>query len=247
MGGYPDEVLFKKLTVIYGSNGSGKTTLAAICRSMTSGDPGGIVKRKSAIQYSPNSTAFTAADTSNKTVSTLPSSQSIEILDYDGTVYKYEKEKWSKIHPNIQIFDSHFCQKFFASPKPPLNLCSGDRFTMLRNETKASILQNWNVSENKSVEATPIQLSDEIIQEQKKKVEGESICLATNRAASLISNNVSIVLDCLKTEETIMNEFLLEYQQRVNDYLQKFCADFQLQNLRVNPVKLTLKQVIFDF
>jgi wobble nucleotide-excising tRNase len=172
-GGYPDEVLFKKLTVIYGSNGSGKTTLAAICRSMTSGEPGGMVKRKSAIQYLPNSIELATADTSNQAVPTLQSSQRIEILDYDKTVYKFEKEKWSKIYPNIQTFDSHFCQKFFASPKPPLSLFSDDRFTTLRNETKTVLFQHWDVLDKKSPETKLIGLSDEVIQEQKKKVEGE--------------------------------------------------------------------------
>ncbi|CAF0966415.1 unnamed protein product, partial [Didymodactylos carnosus] len=152
--------------------GSGKTTLAAICRSMTSGDPGGMVKRKSAVQYLPNSTAPTTEDTSNQAA---------------------------------------------VTPKPPLSLCGGDRFTALRNETKTVLLQHWDVLDKKSTEAKLIRFSDEVIHEQKKKVE-----------------------DCLKTEETAVNEFLLEYQQRVNDYLQKFCADFQLQNLRINPVRLTL-------
>ena len=172
-GGYPDEVLFKKLTVIYGSNGSGKTTLAAICRSMTSGEPGEMVKRKSAIQFLPDSTALTTTDTPNQAASTLQSSQCIEILDYDEIVHKFEKEKWNKIYPNIQIFDSRFCQAFFASPKPPLTLCSGDRFTTLRNETKTVLLQHWDVLDKKSGETKLTGLSDEVIQEQKKKVEGE--------------------------------------------------------------------------
>ncbi|CAF1542459.1 unnamed protein product [Rotaria sp. Silwood1] len=170
---YPDEVVFKKLTVIYGSNGSGKTTLAAICHSMTSGDPGGIVKRNSAIQYSPNSTTLATADTSDKIVSALQSSQYIEILDYNETVYKYEKEKWSKTFPNIQIFNSHFCKEFFASLKPSLSLCSGDRFTALRNETKTVLLQNWDALDNKSAEATSIEFNDDVIKKRKKKVEGE--------------------------------------------------------------------------
>jgi wobble nucleotide-excising tRNase len=172
-GGYPDEVLFKKLTVIYGSNGSGKTTLAAICRSMTSGEPGEMVRRKSAIQFLPNLTVLTTADTPNQAVSTLQSSQCIEILDYDGTIHKFEKEKWSKIYPNIQIFDSRFCQILFATTKPPLSVCSGNRFTALRNETTTVLLQHWDVLDKKSVETKLIGCSDEVVQEQKKKVDGE--------------------------------------------------------------------------
>lgn len=172
-GGYTDEVILKKLTVIYGSNGSGKTTLAAICRSMTSGEPGGLVKRKTAFQYLSHSAGLTTADTSNQAVPTLQSSQYVEILDYDRTVYKYEKGKWNKIYPNIQIFDSYFCQELFRSAKPPLSLCSGDRFTALRSETKAVLLQHWDVLDKKNAETKLIEHSDEVIQEQTKKVEGE--------------------------------------------------------------------------
>lgn len=81
-----DDVLLRKVTMIYGDNGSGKTTLAGVLRSLATGNPSFIDERGS-----------------------LGSDQEahVKILLDDGMA-TYAQRRWDRRLDDIEIFDSTF-------------------------------------------------------------------------------------------------------------------------------------------
>lgn len=77
----------KKISIIYGENGRGKSTISAILRSLCSGDPSHILERQ------------TLKSTS---------SQEVRVLTDGLGVITFKGDKWSKVIPNLEIFDSWF-------------------------------------------------------------------------------------------------------------------------------------------
>lgn len=80
------DVMFRKLTLIYGENGRGKTTLCAILRALQTGNNAFITERKT----------LGATD---------PSFAHIRINNND---YRFTEGAWTNTYPDILIFDSVF-------------------------------------------------------------------------------------------------------------------------------------------
>lgn len=86
----PTDLLFEKLTTIYGKNGVGKTTLATIFRSLQTGKDN-LLKIK-------------------KTIGSKNAPQIVEIVTDLDTI-KFDGTQWSKTIQDIEIFDSYFVNK----------------------------------------------------------------------------------------------------------------------------------------
>jgi wobble nucleotide-excising tRNase len=86
---------FSRMTVIYAENGRGKTTLAAILRSLSTGQGAPILERRRLGAHHPPHV----------------------VVDVDGgPVAIFQNGAWSRIAPNIVIFDDNFVAA---------NVCSG--------------------------------------------------------------------------------------------------------------------------
>ena len=83
------DVLFRKLTLIYGENGRGKTTLCSILRSLMSKDSSLIDERK---------TLGSRSDTGC-------------IVRVSGENCKFSNGEWDAACPEIAVFDSNFVHK----------------------------------------------------------------------------------------------------------------------------------------
>jgi len=131
----------KSKTIIYGENGRGKSTLVAVLRSLASGDTTGLRQRKTI--------KGTHAQSAQFLLGTQP--------------HDLSNDKWSKIHPEITVFDSTFITE---------NVYSGASVDPDQRKNLLSFaIGSQGVSLAKSVDELAVKIAEKRVEETAAKDE----------------------------------------------------------------------------